>query len=380
MNIRTWVLAAALALLAASPVSAERPHLVPLTPEEAALKAALGALVRQEDEAVLSGDVTRLKAVFAPGEEGRSALHWALKRRAFVTSWTAARGVTITGVQVSVRTPHIAFDTPARAVVAGVVSERYDYRYAGLPAAVFGIGIRHDYVLRKEADGWRIESDHFTDPLDQDTRIPVPARPAEGSLPPPGAAPGGDASPAALRAVAYAERYCGAAPGCGNDGFYNPDYVSYNGEGGDCTNFVSQTLAAGGFREVDVWSYDRRTAEGSHAWTNARGRFDFLEASGRADIFARGRLPDVTRPSDAAPRGAVYALRPGDLVSYVEHGKAVHTAVVVGTDPHGVPVVDTHTADRFHVPWDLGWDQSTYYVLWHVHYPRTGSGALPGAS
>jgi hypothetical protein len=65
-------------------------------------------------------------------------------------------------------------------------------------------------------------------------------------------------------------------------------------------------------------------------------------------------------------------------VSYVERRKAVHTGLVVGYDARGVPVVDTHTADRYHVPWELGWDHSTYFVLWHVHYPEPRAGtAVP---
>ncbi|MEU1409970.1 amidase domain-containing protein, partial [Streptomyces sp. NPDC005728] len=39
---------------------------------------------------------------------------------------------------------------------------------------------------------------------------------------------------------------------------YNPDYPDYNGHGagGDCTNFVSQSLKAGGWKHVPGYTYD----------------------------------------------------------------------------------------------------------------------------
>lgn len=346
-----------------------RPRLVPLTPEEQSVKTALLRLVRVEDEAILSGDGAKLRAVFEPPSEARDAYRNARKRRDFLVAWMAARGVAISAVRVTVRTPRIVPSGPSRVRISAVVSERYMYRYRGDSRdRAFGLGIRHEYVLAKDRRNWYIRSDDFTDPLDQDTRVPITARPASGAAPPRNSASHGT-STGARQARAYADRFCGAAPGCGNGGFYNPAYRSFNGDGGDCTNFISQALKAGGFRETHEWAYDPGAAEGSRSWANARGFFDFLEASGRATIAAHGRYPDVHR--------AVANLAPGDLVSYIERGKAVHTSVIVGFDTHGVALVDSHTSDRYQVPWDLGWDRSTYYYFWHVHYPKPAAKPSP---
>jgi len=358
---------AAAARVAAAPFT-------PLTPREQAVKRELTGLVRQEDQAILSGDERRLLAVFLPGREAQQALHEARERQRFLEAWSQARGVRLLSVAVSLRTPHLALRGPDRAQVFAVVSEAYTYRYLSEGQdGRFGLGVRHDYFLVRRGGRWRIARDYFTDPLDQDTRIPATAMPESGADLPAAISPQVHAPPG-QPAAAYADRFCGAAPGCGNHGLYNGQYNNYNGDGGDCTNFISQSLKAGGFREQGPWTYDRRTGEGSRAWSNADGLRDYLDGSGRAEIFARGTYAALTRPSAAFPHGAVYALRVGDLISYIERGRAVHTGIVTALDGRGVPLVDTHTSDRYHVPWDLGWDRTTRYLLWHVQYPggRTG--------
>ena len=44
-------------------------------------------------------------------------------------------------------------------------------------------------------------------------------------------------------AVSYAKKYCSN---------YNPNYRNYNPDGGDCANFFSQSLIAGGFNLVNM--------------------------------------------------------------------------------------------------------------------------------
>ena len=364
------VLSALLALLCAAALApAAAAAFTPLTPPARAAKATPTDLVGREDEAILAGDGRRLRAVFLPGKSSHAALGEALERRAFLTAWSAARGIELASVAVSLRTPHIAFPARDRVRIFAVVSEAYTYRYLpGGGEGAFGLGVRHEYVLAREGGRWYIRSDYFTDPLDQDTRIPSSAQPAAGATLPtanPSAAPPRPTN----AAVQYADRYCGAAPGCGNGGLYNSRYNNYNGEGGDCTNFISQALQAGGFRESGTWRYDRRLGEGSRAWSNAEGLRDYLDRSGRAELFASGPYAAVTRQAARFPLGAAQALREGDLITYVEGGTAVHTGMVVAHDARGVPLVDTHTSDRYHVPWDLGWDRTTRYLLWHVAYP-----------
>jgi hypothetical protein len=65
-----------------------------------------------------------------------------------------------------------------------------------------------------------------------------------------------------------------------------------------------------------------------------------------------------------------YKLIPGDVIAFVEKGKVVHMVLVTGADSKGYPLVNTHTTDRYHVPWDLGWNDSDIkFILIKMNYP-----------
>ena len=364
MMRRAALLPTLLLTLAFLPGPSAAAPLTPLTPEEQRLKVALTALVRQEEQALLGGKEQRFLAAFGPGGAKSDAAVRMRERLGLFMAWAEARGATLRLSDLTLRTPRIAFATDDRVSVTAVVSESFRYRYLGeAHEQAFGLGVRHYYTLRYSGDRLQILSDDFTAPA-RDRG--APPRPAPGksrrSVAPASTAAG-------KRAAAYADRYCGAAPGCGNDGFANPRYANLNGDGGDCTNFISQVLKAGGLKEDGSWFYDRATAEGSRAWSNAQGLADHLAWAPWAHRLAGGDYQAIVAPTAAHPNGADRALRLGDLVSYVQHGDVVHTGVVTGFDAHGLPLVDAHYNDRYHTPWDLGWGQDARYRLWRIDYP-----------
>ncbi len=355
----------------------------PLTVEEQSVKDSLRSLLRQQDDAVLRRDRRGLRTIYVQVGAG-DALRHARARMHFLQAWQAARGVKIEGASVDLRTPAIRFLGKDRVRVTAFVSENFRYRSARGPALqqAFGLGTRRFYVLRKERF-WRIQAEDYTDPLDQDTRIPgeaMPAAPASREL----AHRGQSVLPSlsALRAVRYADNYCGGAPGCGNDRRYNPRYNDFNGEGGDCTNFVSQTLRDAGFRQTGEWAWDARKGDGTRAWSNAEGLVAYLLDSGRAQRIGGGTYEDVTTPGQDGSPTPIARLVPGDIIGYREQGRIVHLALVVGLSPTDYVLVDSHTADRYHVPWDIGWDRRTRYVLLKLRYPEGGAPALsrPGGT
>jgi hypothetical protein len=352
----------------------------PLTPEEAAVKDALRSLLQREDDAAVAGDPAALAPLFDTATaDGGAALRHALARMAFVRAWAAARGVRWLAPAVTLRTPRIRFgpgSPPATVAVTAIVSEAWTYVYPDGSRQSFGLGREHHLKLTQSGGSWRIAGDDFTDPLDQDTRIPGPASPEAGAAAPSASPPPAPAAPSPRYnrsgAVRYADTYCGAAPGCGNGGRYNPALYDYNGEGGDCTNFVSQVLRfGGGLRETGTWAFDSRTGEGTDAWAKAPDLVSYLTGAGLARTLARGGYDAV------AP--VVAATLPGDLIAYVERGAIVHMAVVVARDPHGYILVDSHTADRHHVPWDIGWDRSARFIVLRVT-GGTVAGAAPPAA
>lgn len=348
----------------------------PLTPAEQEVKAAVRALWQREDDAATSGNAEGLPPLFdLQTAEGQASLKHAQSRMHFVQAWAGARGVLWRPAEVTVRTPRIRFgagDPPGTVDITAIVSEAWHYTYPGSQLSqTFGLGREHDMRLARTPDGWRIVHDWFTDPLDQDTRIPSAAIPGASD----GSAAGSSTTSQSPEvagvaevngdrtkgynptgAVAYADRYCGAAPGCGNNGRYNSRFFDYNGDGGDCTNFISQALAlGGGLRSSGAWNYDRRTGEGTAAWVKSGMLAGHLLGSGWARVVARGTYPKVST--------ATAQLRPGDVIAYMEKGEIVHLAMVTGTDPRGYVLVDSHTADRYHVPWDIGWDRGAVFVL-----------------
>ncbi len=129
--------------------------------------------------------------------------------------------------------------------------------------------------------------------------------------------------------VAYAEKWALLR---------NPAYFNFDTLGGDCTNFVSQCLRAGGcpmnYTKDTGWYY---TSPGDRAaaWTSASQLHRFLTQN-------RGTGPKAIYTS-------LSLLEPGDLIQ-LHNGKAYyHTLVVVGFQEES-PLVCAHTDDALRRP------------------------------
>lgn len=348
-----------------------RPAYTALTSQEKEARAALQRVVQAQQSDMIHHRLDALARLYAPGSEAQDALRVSRVRSQYLFNWGKMRHIDWTGMKVMVRTPSITFVNPTHIRFYALERETYQYHYKSLPKKplAFGIASRHFLSIVQQDGTWRFSSDDFTNPVLPESMAGQTVPNQVGGHP-----PHYTLSPNRRAAVQYSETYCGNAPGCGNDGRYNKEYQNYNGNGGDCTNWISQVLYAGGFRMTYSWNYDHSTDEGSGAWANAAQLAEFLESSGRATMFAHGSYAAVTRPTPTWPDGAIETLIPGDLVSYQDHGAIVHTAVVIGYDPKGVILTDTHTNDRYHVPWDFGWGDKTEFYLWHVHYPPGPAG------
>lgn len=170
---------------------------------------------------------------------------------------------------------------------------------------------------------------------------------------------------------------------------YNPAYPSFAHKGGDCTNFVSQALLAGGIqmRTSPTYSGDaawymqvnHRNYSYSVSWVNAQDD----------SIFLVQHLPGVTKIADVtgvAPGTQVSdgGAQPGDVVLYDwnNDGTFDHESIVTASDgttntdgSTNYDLVDAHTTNRYHVYWTLsqfnsGWATTHIIVL---HIPSTTS-------
>jgi Putative amidase domain len=175
-------------------------------------------------------------------------------------------------------------------------------------------------------------------------------------------------------AAAYADTYWQS---------YNPAWPSFANHGGDCTNFVSQALYAGGIAMRTsppnsgnaAWYMLKNT---HHGWSYA---LPWINAQDQS-IFALQHLPGVTQVA------SYYGLAPGqtmadnasqgDIVLYDFNNDGVydHEAIVTasdGTNADGTTnwdLVDAHTNDRYHAYWTLAqynasW-ATTHIVVLHI--------------
>lgn len=239
-----------------------------------------------------------------------------------------------------------------------LASTEYHYIYDKEPTRVnlMRIGTYHSLDLLLKEEQWLIVREWYTDPFadalsneNRETIVTWPVRKPDLT----------QLSVRRRRAVAYADRYCGAAA---NDelGFqYNKKYGNYNYVGGDCANFASQVLhEGGGFPMTREW----RCGKGaSRAWVNAHAFNQYMLRSGRASRIAYGTYKEVI--------SACFQLLPGDYIAYERKGRVIHISMVSGLDSQGYPLTNSHNVDRYRVPWDLGYGGGKVrFWLMRVHY------------
>lgn len=148
-------------------------------------------------------------------------------------------------------------------------------------------------------------------------------------------------------AVAYARQFTGNSPGKAN---YNTAGFNAVKAGGDCANYVSQCLFAGGIPQTDIWYYrtpytgaGKRTS----AWTGTVSMRNFL--------LSRGWATKLVSPLD---------LKKGDIVYTYKSEKSLPHVVIVTEDVgyDGRILVCGHTMNQLDAV--RGSQASVYY---HIH-------------
>jgi len=144
-------------------------------------------------------------------------------------------------------------------------------------------------------------------------------------------------------AVSYARKYWNN---------YNSSYRNYNSVGGDCCNFVSQCLKAGGLNTDRTWY------NGSYAWINCAGQLSYLKSQGYQAV-------DWAKASD---------VRVGDVVYYYNGSRLAHTAICTSI-VNGQPRVTAHNKNHVDYEWTLGgsrwWGGSNRRVVVHLNGKTT---------
>ncbi|MDP4143501.1 MAG: amidase domain-containing protein [Bacillota bacterium] len=354
------------------------------------LKKEIEAIYNKRSSAFVTGDLNSLKDLFDTSQKyGQWGLEHEVRRVKYLNSWAKQRKMKFTNVESTVRVKKVY---PGSKVAKMALEETYkfDYIYPDDPVPFtnsFGVGIRHTVSLTKNNDKWIIYNDWYTDCFEdalasysgeirENLTSYISAFPTINIHALPAMMHGSMKKPYYNRAkaVEYADKYCGAAWGSGNDFKYNKNYMDFNGAGGDCTNYASQVLGdkeAGGLPSDGAWhcsgpKFSR--CQGSMAWVNADGLKDYLVYSGKGSIIKRGTFLELTELSPTTNQAAVDKLLLGDLVCYEKKGNIDHFGVVTARDSHGYLLINSHTTDRYHVPWDLGWgDKKIRFFLIHIN-------------
>ena len=289
-----------------------------------------------------------------------------LRRGKYINTWADKRGIRLIGAEPTIRITRFKKNGDvAHVSLVQMAKISYDYNTVYPPPQSFGVGTRHALTLKKIDGNWMVLKEWYLDPLEENSELIADSPVGFPHLSPDNETSQNKGRYNRERAVAYANKYAGLAWGAGNNNRYNSKYKDYTPLGGDCTNFVSQVLGdeeeGGGLQKTRNWR------SGSKAWVQTDAFEHFLLYSGYGTLIAKGTFTEVTESSDKHPHGAISSLKPGDVIGYTLDGDTDHFSVVVGQDANGYPLVNSHTADRYRVPFDLGWDKTTKYILVHIN-------------
>lgn len=143
-------------------------------------------------------------------------------------------------------------------------------------------------------------------------------------------------------ALAYARRWAFSR---------NPQYYSFDGIGGDCTNFISQCIFAGAGQmnyTPDVGWYYISISDRAAAWTGVRFLYNFLVNNEGLGPYASETDADGVRTGDVIQLGRA-------------DGSFYHSLLVTATFPE--ILVAAHTDDAFNRPLRT----YTYYTARYLH-------------
>lgn len=135
---------------------------------------------------------------------------------------------------------------------------------------------------------------------------------------------------------------------------YNTAYRDFSGKGGDCTNFVSQALRAGGwedktgwYKNSNYWWYN--SANQTYSWINVDYLGSFARSSGRCSMLDN-----------------VWKLRVGDFLQVKAANSTSKThSMMVSYFSNGTPYFTYHTSNRYRRSMNQvleDWSGGTYYA------------------
>lgn len=320
-------------------------------------------IFQRRNKAILSGDLKLIQSLYNMDTKyGTWAYEYEKRKMDYINNWAEKQGVKFTDIRPTVIIKRIKGSNDSFSIYL-LASTEYKYIYENQPGVenISKIGTYHNLQLMSKNGSWVISKEWYKDPFANSLDLGnIKANSIKEYILSQNARDFSTLDSKRIKAIYYAEEFCGAASIPKHDYKYNKKYRNYNPQGGDCANFASQILfESGKFKKNSAWSYDKNGATGS--WLNADGFKKHMIYSGRASVIAYGSYDKVYKAS--------YKLLPGDFVAYEKKRDITHISVVTGADSKGYSLVTCHNSDRNKVPWDLGWsDKNIKFWLVRVHY------------
>lgn len=338
---------------------AEEPK--PISKED--VSKAINEIFENKGKAILNGDLEFIESLYDKNTQyGTWAYEYEERKVKYIRNWAQKQGIKFVEIGPKVMIKSIKGGGKNFSAYL-VCNTEYKYVYQGDIEEVncSRIGTYHTINLSNRDGVWIITKEWYNDPFADSLNMDnIKADAISQYIASQDERDFSNINERRIKAVEYADRYCGAASEEQYGYKYNRKYRDYNPEGGDCANFASQILFEGGkFRKNTAWNYNDKDATG--AWLNADKFKNYMVNSGRASVIAYGNYEKVYKAS--------YKLLPGDFIAYEKKGDITHISVVTDADSKGYALVTCHNTDRNRVPWDLGWsDKKIKFWLIRVHY------------
>lgn len=338
-----------------------------------AIESLVGDLFTMRNRAVTNGDLSGLSRYYADSNLVAFEVSRAKNFRALEDRWSTK--IVDAKTSATIKSLNLTGDT-AEALVNEWIF--FDWTDENGNVVTSGMGTNHSMTLRKRGDGWVVTADAYDEGPLTGVTSPSYIEPPKKSPPPradaatksPGSSIGVMYVPGATpydrtKAVNYANTYVyNQANGAKYETYYNNMwYKNYNPWGGDCANFVSQSLYAGGHYFVGFgvdsssnWWYDNKgTAPGES--------FTADDVASATWTYVPSQMPYMVPGWGAWTTGS--SLVPGDIVYYNWNKDTIdsifdHVTIVVAKASDGTPLVNSHNNDYYHLHWDYGYPQTVW--------------------
>lgn len=336
----------------------------------------------------IEGDISNLINNYNLNQNNaKYALDHEVRRIKYLRDWSSERGIQLTNIK---SIAHLKNFSPGSTHSSLRVDEEFivEYIYNSDNAKklnTFGISLFHFMNLSKNNNHYVISKDWYLDcfedalksytgnfsnailpsPKDKCHDISLLIRCTEDNIL--------DSSPIGYdraSSIAYADKYCGVTHFSKNQEKYPRKYPNYSGIGGNCTNYVSQCLgdAEGGKLKQDyAWcsTLKKGKSDSSTSWINADAFKNYILYNGKGSIIRHGDFRHIISLGENEKKHLFSKLKIGDIVSYSKKGDIDHNAIITSFDSYGYPLINSHTVDRYHVPFDLGWGDNgiSFYMI-----------------